>query len=460
MKTTYPKKILILVLINLLVCTHISAANIQQPDFISVAKKAIPAVVSIKVSGTQKQINTMNTVDPFETFDGSQFWQKFFNFSLPQEQVIGQASGFIVSNDGYILTNTHVVKNADEILVFFNDNKKIKAKLIGMDSNTEIALIKVDAKNLPYLALGDSDTIEVGQWVAAIGTPMGLQATFTQGIVSAKGRNNLDLTVVEDYIQTDTSLNKGNSGGPLLNMDAEVIGINTAKGYDGIGFAVPSNIARNIMTQLMSKGEVKRGFIGILPQEMDENLAKSFGVTHPEGVLVAQVTDGSPAEKAGIKQGDVIIQYNTKAVNSPGALRNAISMTQPGSKVPFVIMREGNKKTIIVEIGELSHENQTQGHTEHEDNVLGIHVVNLTEELAEQLGYRGEKGVIITKVDPSSVAAWAGLQKGSLILSINKTKIESVDQFLKALQETEKGGPILLLIKEGKIVRYVSLKID
>ena len=319
------------------------AASTIQPqvykDFTQVAKDAIPAVVSIRVKGKQNGSSNDDQQDPYEFFNDP-FWQKFFGNSqknqVEQQPVVGQASGFIVSPDGYILTNGHVVKDMSEIIVVTNDGKEYPAKVIGADSNTDIALIKIDAKDLPYLKLANSDDLEVGQWVVAIGNPLGLQASLTAGVVSAKGRNNLDLSRIEDYIQTDAAINRGNSGGPLLNLDSQVVGMNTAivtnmatGGYMGIGFAIPSNLLSAVMQDLKLDGTFKRGYMGVTLQQVDESLAQAFGLKTAEGALIADVSKDSPADKAGLKQGDIILKYNNNKIANIGALRNAIAIMKP-----------------------------------------------------------------------------------------------------------------------------------
>lgn len=451
----------------------------QVQDFSSVAKEAIPAVVSIQVEAKKKSIRSkFGKSTPWGQLDEDQeaaneFWQRFFgipngekNDSSPS---IGQASGFIVSADGYILTNNHVVQDFDEIMVTLNDGREFSGKVIGQDSNTDIALIKIDAKDLPYLPLGNSDNVEIAQPIMAIGTPLGLQATVTVGVVSAKKRNNLDLARIEDFIQTDAAINRGNSGGPLLNIQGEVIGVNTAiasnmGGSMGIGFAVPSNIAKNVMDQLISKGSVSRSFIGVELQQIDHNLAQAFGLHKAEGALVAQVVKGSPAEKASIKQGDVIVKYNDNLITTVGGLRTSIALMTPGSKIKLSLLRDNKPMDIYVETADFATANSQEEKNTHEtlsdvDKSLGVVVTNLTPELARQLGLRDDSGVVVTKVEPESIAQLAGLRKGALIMGINRIKIESVAQFKKELKEADKTKPILLLVREGNSVRYLSFKI-
>lgn len=442
-------------------------------DFTEVAKKVIPSVVSVKIKTTGKN-RARNTEDndPYQDFFNDDFFGRFF-FGLPNRggnqpslPQISQASGFIVSPDGYILTNNHVVDSHGNITVTLNDGREYPAKIIGEDDGTDIAVIKIEASNLPYLKLGNSSNLEVGQWAIAVGNPFGLQASLTVGVISAKGRNNLDLARIEDFIQTDASINQGNSGGPLLNVKGEVIGINTAiatqgnSGSMGIGFAIPSNIALNVMDQLIATGSVTRGFIGVILQPIDNDLAQAFGLKKIEGALVAEVTKGSPAEKAGLKQGDIILKYNDQSIENIAGLRNAIAMMKPGSKIALSILRDKKPEQISLEIGTFPEDKKMAVKAEKADNVLGIEVENLNPEIARNLGFVEEKGVVVTFVEPYGPAAMVGLKKGALILTVNQKKVETKEQFFSALNETEKGKPILLLIKQGNMMRYVSIKVE
>ena len=443
-------------------------------DFTAVAKLAIPSAVYIRV---QQQKGASDHSDAaVEDFFGNNshfnddLLQRFFgmpSFAVPEQSnqpILAQGSGFIVSEDGYILTNNHLIKDASKITVTMNNEKEFDAKLIGTDPNTDVAVIKIEGKNLPYLKLGNSDELEVGQWVAAIGNPFGLQASMTSGIVSAKGRSNLDLTPTEDYIQTDAAINRGNSGGPLLNMKGEAIGINTAiasntGGYMGIGFAIPSNIAKQIMDQLISSGSVTRGFLGVTLQRIDQDLASAFNLEKPEGGLIADVTKGSPAEKVGLKQGDVILKYNGHLVDNISQFRNSIALTKPGTKIDLTVLRGKETMQLSTEVGTYPSDKNIAAN--EKSDRLGLVVQDLTPEVAQGLGYStGEAGVVITKVDPNSISALAGIRKGSLILAVNQEKVATIDEFHKSIDRTEKGRPVLLLIKQGNMMRFVSLKVE
>jgi serine protease Do len=440
-------------------------------DFRGVAKKAIPAVVSIKVQ-SQKRPSMGGTgdqlEDPFDFFGGNDLWN-FFGIPRRDTRVQpleGQASGVIVSPKGYILTNSHVVHGMDKITVQLHDGREFQAKVLGDDPNSELALIQIDAGNLPYLSLGNSDALEVGQWVAAIGNPFGLQATLTVGVVSAKSRNNLDIARYEDFIQTDAAINRGNSGGPLVTLDGEVIGINTAiattaaSGYLGIGFAIPSNMAKNFMDEILSNGKITRGFLGVSLQSIDYNLAKAFGLQKIEGALITNVSKNSAAEKAGLQAEDIILRINDRPIDSAAALRNEVYMLRPGTQVTLSVWRKDQLIQIPVTIGEYSEgaiASSTTGSISAK-NSLGIEVSNITPEIAQQRGNLQEQGVVVTKVNPSSIAALAGLKKGALILAVNRQKIANVEEFNNALAKAPKDQPVLLQIKQGDIYLFLSLQ--
>lgn len=437
-------------------------------DFRGVAKQAIPAVVSIKVQSQKKSSpfgDSTQGEDLSQYFGGSDLWRYF---GLPQGETkskpfVGQASGVIVSPDGYILTNSHVVHNMDNIAVQMTDGREFTAKVLGEDPNSDLALIKIDAKDLPHLSLGNSDDLEVGQWVAAIGNPFGLQATLTVGVVSAKSRNNLDIARYEDFIQTDAAINQGNSGGPLVTLDGEVIGINTAiatttsSGYLGIGFAIPSNMARHVMDEILSDGKISRGLLGVSLQSIDYNLAKAFGLKKVEGALVANVVKNSAADKAGLQVEDIILKYNDRPVENAATLRNAVYMMKPGTKMTLSVLRKDQMTNIPVTVGEFT-ETATAAAAPASKSQFGIEVGNLTSEIAQAMGYTQDQGVVILKVNPNSPAGMAGLKKGALILSVNRQKISNIDDYNRALSQTTQDAPVLLQIKQGDHYLFVSLQ--
>lgn len=436
-------------------------------SFTSVAKKAIPAVVFIKVQGgsDQEENPIENYQNPYDFF-GDDFFNRFFGAQprgkAPKQPQLSQGSGFLVSPDGYIMTNAHVVKGADKMTVVLNSGKEMNGTLVGLDTHTDIAIIKIDGKELPYLKLGDSEAMEIGEWVVAIGSPFQLEASLTVGVISAKGRQNLKITDLEDFIQTDAAINPGNSGGPLLNLDSEVIGINTAivsrtGGYMGIGFAVPSNMAKNIMTQIIDKGSVTRGFLGVSLQPVDKDIADAFNLEKAEGALVAEVVKDSPAEKAGLQQGDIIVEYNNNPVKSLGSFRNEISLMNPGSKVTLKVNRKGKIITLSVTLGSASNSFAADGFIQK----MGFEVDNLNPELAKQLGYtKGEEGVVITKIKPGSPAATAGMRPGFLIMAINHKKVTTVDEFNEAVKDAESKKRLLILARQGSVTRFYSLKLE
>jgi serine protease Do len=457
----------------LLSVTHsIEAAeeNVPPPpyyqDFTTVAEKAIPGVVSIEVKIKSEEQKVSFSQGGF----GEDFFQQFFNFPLIPQQPRdeqGQASGFIASKDGYIVTNSHVAGKATEIEVVLNDGRRFPAKLVGSDPSTDVAIVKIEANDLPALEFADSEKLKVGQWAIAIGSPLGLDASLTVGVVSAKGRNNLDITRIEDFIQTDAAINRGNSGGPLLNLQGEVIGMNTAivsnngsGGYMGIGFAIPSNIIKNDMEQIVATGSIARGFIGVALQQVDSDLAQALGLEKTEGVLIAEVTKDSPAEKAGLKQGDVILKYDGHDAKSVGSFRNAVALMKPGSQIKLsLIRRDKQNEDLIVEIGSLSSSDQVSVTPASKENKFGFEVQELTPDLAKTHKLSENKGVMISKVNPSSAAAWAGLKKGTLLLGINQQNISSVDQFNQIMDSLDLSKPVLLLVKQGEVTRFISIKL-
>ena len=433
-------------------------------SFTNVAKKAMPAVVFIKVQSTNDE-----PTNPFQGFGGDPFgddlFQKFFGIPQQQQpkQQLSQGSGFLVSPDGYVMTNAHVIKGADKITVVLNDGRELDATLVGSDPHTDIAVVKIDGKNLPYVNLGDSDAMDIGEWVVAIGSPFQLEATLTVGVISAKGRQNLKITDLEDFIQTDAAINPGNSGGPLLNLDSEVIGINTAivsrsGGYMGIGFAIPSNMAKNIMTQIINNGVVTRGFLGVSLQPVDKDIADAFGLDKAEGALISDISKDSPADKAGLKQGDIILEYNGTTIKSLGGFRNDVSLMSPGSIVNLKVYRKGKIINIPVTLGSASDSLATTGGIVQK---LGIEVDQLSPDIAKQLGYSSaEQGVVITKVKPGSAASMAGLRPGFIILGIDHKQVSTIAEFNEAMAQVGNKNRVLILVKQGNATRFYSIKMD
>jgi serine protease Do len=328
-------------------------------------------------------------------------------------------------------------------------------------------VIKIDAKNLPTVALGDSDKLEIGEWVIAIGNPFGLQQTVTVGVVSAKGRSRIGINDYEDFIQTDAAINPGNSGGPLVNIHGEAVGMNTAifsrsGGYMGIGFAIPINMAKNIMNQLIEKGKVTRGWLGVIIQQMDDDLAKSFGLKGADGVLVSEVSKDSPAEKAGLKEGDVIVKINGSKVMDVGEIRNKIALISPGTKLDFEIIRNSRPMNVNAVIGEMPAEVMAkEGMTKDKSFAkLGLSIQELTSDLAEQFGYKEKQGVLVAEVEPDGIAAKMGIKPGNLIEEVNHKRVQNINDVQTALKDSEKNKRVLLKLRDGKFSRFVALPLE
>ncbi|HEY5599396.1 MAG TPA: Do family serine endopeptidase, partial [Candidatus Manganitrophaceae bacterium] len=373
----------------------------------------------------------------------------------------GSGSGVIIDKKGFIVTNNHVVGDAEEVEVRLSDKTKFTGKVVGKDPDTDLALIKVETdKELPTAVIGDSENLKVGQWVIAIGNPFGLDRTVTVGVVSALGRENVNLSRYEDFIQTDASINPGNSGGPLFNIRGEVIGINTAiiNFAQGIGFAIPSNMVQVVVGQLMVKGKVTRGWLGVGIQPLTEELAVKFGVKEGEGVLVNEVFEGDPAHKAGVQPGDVILQVDGFKVDTPNTLARVIAGFVPGKKASIEIMRDGKRKTLTIELVERKEEAVTASIPKQPEVYFGLSVQDLTPEIAERFKLKDEKGVVITKVDQGSAAEEEGLKEGDLIKEINKEKVNSAEEFKKAVEKTKKTEAVLLRVTRENRAFFIVLK--
>lgn len=442
--------------------------------FAQIAEKTSAGVVSISVN---KEVSARSPFpSPFESpfdfffrfFDDEDFWHQpkrkpkpdtGKKYSVP----MGAGSGFIISEDGYIVTNNHVVEEADKIVVKLNNGKEYVAKKIGTDPETDVALIKIDATGLTPLKLGNSDNIKVGEWVIAIGNPFGLEHTVTAGIVSAKGRGNLNIVSYADFIQTDAAINPGNSGGPLINLSGEVIGMNTAiystnrmaPGYMGVGFAIPINMVQYVVNQLRDKGGVERGFLGVGIQNLDPKLSEWLGIQETQGALVTEVQKDSPAEKAGIKKDDVIIEFNGFPITDAPSLRNRVASTKPGTKAKVVLIRNKERMEVEVEVGKKPSEGNISVTTEEGKQVdIGISVQNLTEDLAKQFGYKETEGVIVTSVEPGSPADLKGVKEGMLIKEVNRVPVRNVNDFEEALRKNKGKDSVLLKVKSEKDTEY------
>ena len=438
--------------------------------FVNVVKKAKPAVVNIKVEKTTTR-NFQGGQIPEEMFNNP-FFEQFFGPQFrqyqqkPQEYIQrGQGSGFIISKDGFILTNNHVVEGADSIKVTLSDDRDFDAKVIGTDPQTDVALIKIeDPENLPVLPLGDSANLEAGEWVIAIGNPFGLNQTVTVGVVSATGRSSVGISEYENFIQTDAAINPGNSGGPLINGRGEVVGINTALfsrtgGYMGIGFAIPINMAKSIEEQLHKEGKVTRGWLGVVIQNIDKNLAESFGLKKVQGILISEVQKDSPASAAGLQQGDVIIRLNGVELLDVSDLRNRVALLKPGSKAMVEIIRSGREKKVQVSIGEQPSNFSKSGSGSNKGDSLeqyGLILQELTPELAKKFEYAEDSGVIISDVASGSPAEAAGLKPGQLVEEVNREKVGSLKELDKILKKS-RSDKVLLRIRAGNYSTYVVL---
>lgn len=437
--------------------SHVEAKteNIQTTplNFSNLAEKASPAVVNIR---TVKTIKGGGRVfrqfrDPFGEDDPMRdFFDRFFGNNRPHDfKQRSLGSGFIIDKEGFIVTNNHVVENADKIEVILKDEKKFDAEIVGRDVNTDLALIKIKSgRNLPVLKFGDSDAIKVGQWVVAIGNPFGLDHTITAGIISAKGRV-IGSGPYDDFLQTDASINPGNSGGPLINMNGEVVGINTAiiASGQGIGFAIPVNLAKGIIDQLKDRGEVTRGWLGVGIQDISDEVAEYYGIEEKTGVLVTEVFPGDPADMAGIKTRDIILSINGKKVSTARELTGVIADTVVGDTIKIKVLRNDETKTFKVKIAKREDTKIANRRTpkEHKDEI-GIRVTELTPEIARRFNIKETGGVIVTRVEPGSKAAEAGLRVHDIIKEVNHQNITTVNDLNKAIRKTKDGETINLFI--------------
>jgi len=433
--------------------------------FASILKPALPAVVNISSSKVVKSRgeNSQMFNDPFfRQFFGNQFGQQ----QTPQsqrEQSLG--SGVIVTPDGTILTNNHVVEGATDIKVFLSDNREFPAKVIGTDPKTDVAVIKINATGLSTLAIGDSSRLQVGDVVLAIGDPFGIGKTATMGIVSAIGRGGLGIENYEDFIQTDASINPGNSGGALIDLHGDLVGINTAilsgegGGNQGIGFAIPINMAHNVMTQIVEHGKVTRGYLGVHIQDVTPGLAKQFGLNQGGGVLIGDVSPDTPAAKAGMQKGDIVTALNGQPVTAANQLQVQISQMAPGASAKLTIWRDGKSRELTVNLGQLPETAEKAGAGEENQGALeGVEVQDLTPDVAQQLNLPSSThGVVVTQVDPSSPAAAVGLDRGMVIQEVNRKPVTTVKQYRDALAGLG-NQQVLLLVNQGGVSRYLVVE--
>ncbi len=444
----------------------------ELPDFTELAEKQGPSVVNISVTQV-----VQGNGNPFAGFqDDEQFNELFRRFGLPvpgaprgqapQQEFKSQSlgSGFIISSDGYVLTNAHVINAADEVIVKLSDKREFKAKIIGSDRRTDVALLKIDATGLPKVSIGDPNQLKVGEWVAAIGSPFGLENTMTAGIVSAKGRALPQENFVP-FIQTDVAINPGNSGGPLFNLKGEVVGINSqiysrSGGSMGLSFAIPIDVAMDVSSQLKSGGKIARGWLGVSIQEITKDLADSFGMKNTNGALVAGVEKSGPADKGGLVAGDVILRFDGKAINSSSDLPRAVGGVKPGKSVNVEVLRKGATKTLSVVVAEAPNDKDdvsspSKGATKPEVNRIGLILNELTPQQKKKLN--GKNGLLVT--DSQGASALAGVRRGDIVLGINNAEVATVEQFNKTLSGILNGKTVAVLVLRGESTLYVPIKV-
>ena len=433
--------------------------------FAPVVKKVLPAVVNIsssKVVKTPAGFNQMPDDPLFRQFFGNQYGRGFN--TPPEQREQGVGSGVIISPEGYIVTNNHVVDGASTVLVTLSDKREFKARVIGTDPKTDIAVVKIDASNLPAIVIGDSSKVQIGDYALAVGDPFGVGQTVTMGIVSATGRANLGIEDYEDFIQTDAPINPGNSGGALVNDRGELVGINTAiiahgsQGNQGIGFAVPVNLARTVMDEIIKNGKVTRAYLGIVPQDVTPSIAKAMGVKEVGGALVSDVSADSPAERAGLKRGDIIVDVNGKPVTDSNQLRMNISMMHPDARVTLKVRRDGSEREMSVNLAELPTQEASveKGSQGSKNSFSGVSVEDLDRETVRQLGLpAGATGVVVTRISPSSPAADSGLRKGDVIQEVNRQPVRNTADFERAMRNS-KDESLLLVNRQGHTM-YVAV---
>lgn len=466
------KSWIVAVFFSLISAVNVHAYAKDLPDFTELAEKQGPAVVNISIT----QSVHGNVGMPFPSMPGDEQMQEFFKrFGIPgfpgqnggaqpeyKTQSLG--SGFIISGDGYILTNAHVVSDADEVIVKLSDKREFKAKIVGVDKRTDVALVKIEASGLPKVTIGDPGKLKVGEWVAAIGSPFGLENTMTAGIVSAKGRALPQENFVP-FIQTDVAINPGNSGGPLFNLAGEVVGINSqiysrSGGSMGLSFSIPIDVALEVTDQLKASGKVTRGWLGIVIQELSKELAESFGMKNTNGALVAGVEKGGPADKGGLEAGDVITKFDGKAIEKSSDLPRAVGAAKPGIKVPVEVLRKGSEKTLKVTVGEMPSDGSEVAQinkpaVKPEANKIGLTLKELTPQQKKKLG--GKNGLLV--IDAQGPVAQAGIRRGDVVLGLNNTEVQSLDQFNKQLAGFSAGRTLALLVLRGENTLYVPVKV-
>lgn len=455
----------ILALLGVLSLAPMAAAQtVQMPDFTALAERASPAVVNIEATRTTQA----QAASPDEE-EVPEFFRRFFGVPgmpvEPQDRV-SSGSGFIVSADGDILTNHHVVEGADQVVVRLTDRREFEAKVIGSDPLSDVALLKIEAKSLPILALGDSARLKTGQWVLAIGSPFGfLENTVTAGIVSGVGRRSLDPSQnYVPFIQTDVAINRGNSGGPLLNTDGEVVGINSqifsnSGGYMGVSFAIPINVVMNTVHQLKTAGRVRRGQLGVVVQAVTRELAKGFGMRRSVGALVAQITPGSAAAKAGVEVGDIVLEFNGNEILQSSDLPPLVGATAPGTQVDLLLLRNGERKTVTAKLDELPSDAvaaAAAGVGGDTGGALGLVVETPDPQIREELGLAEGEGVVVQQV-LGAAARRAGLRPGDVILRVGRRATGSAKAFAEAVKDLAPGQTAMLLVRRGEATQFIAV---
>jgi serine protease Do len=436
-----------------------AALPVPSGSFSQVAESVAPAVVNINASmrGAGRT--------PIEEFFGDEFFRRFFG-DLPErhEPARSLGSGVIVDSSGIILTNAHVVERATDIEAVAADGKKYKAKVVGLDRRTDLAVLRIqEGGPFPAAVLGDSEKLKVGDWVLAIGSPFGLQHTVTAGIISAKGRS-ITGGAFDDFLQTDAAINPGNSGGPLVNMSGEVVGINSAilsrsGGNVGIGFAIPVNLAKQIYTELAAKGKVTRGWLGVSIQPLTPELAQGFGLKDGKGVLIADVVADSPAARAGLNAGDIIVEFDRKKVDTPQDLQKVVAVTPPGKGVPVKVWRDKGEKTLEIKIGDAPEDTVALRSNSKGKSLLGLDVRPITPEMARQLNLRSPDGVVVVNVEEDSAAAEAGLQRGDVIREVNRQRVRTLPDFERLTRDLKEGDRVTVLLQRGQQALYVAFTV-
>jgi serine protease Do len=474
-RITFPRYARVLLTGLLLVAwSGLATAAVNLPDFTGLVEQNSPAVVNIsttqKVARQRQQQHQPEMPDLPEGSPFSDLFRRFFGegggMDIPEHEAKSLGSGLIISADGYVVTNAHVIKDADEIVVRLNDRRQLVAKVVGADLRSDVALLKVDAEGLPVVSIGDSDELKVGAWVLAIGSPFGFDYSVTAGIVSALGRNLPSENYVP-FIQTDVAINPGNSGGPLFNLDGEVIGVNSqiysrTGGFMGLSFAIPINVVMNVADQLKTKGKVSRGWLGVLIQDVTRELAEAFGMTTPQGALVSKVLDDSPAAAAGFQPGDVIVRYNGRDVAGSASLPPLVGQTRVGNSAEVVVIRDGQEHTLTVTIGELPGDEELAQAVEPKvDSVsekrLGIKIVEVPEPLSEALDLP-EGGVLVDGIE-SGAASRAGVRQGDVIVMLNQQVVSDPEQFAELVEALPDGKSVALRIQRQNGPLWLALRL-